>query len=101
LLAFKAPPFFSEIRFDVAGAGVNYNPVLGHSPAFTWPSQYVYRWDNVAQKYTNRVTHLQTGTRGPFPGFISVGNPGDPPAGPQPSPTNQACMTVVGGVCSP
>ena len=83
ILGFKAPSFFGEARFDANGAMTDFNPVLGHSPSHTWPSHYTYRWDRMAKKYVNRVSHLQTSPSGPFPGFIT-------PTGPVPSPTHKA-----------
>jgi len=92
VVGFPAPAFFSEIRFDVNGDQLDFKPVVGHSPSFTWPSHFVYRWNDEMEKYERQVDFDKsaTGTRGPFPGFTSVGsNPSDPPPGPQPSSTHK------------
>jgi len=92
LLKFSAPPFFSEVRFDIVNGNIQYNPVLGHTsdPEFLWPSHFVYQWDDGRKLYTNPTKHLQTGRRGPFAKFISVGSQtGDPAPGPQPSDTHK------------
>jgi len=90
LLGFAAPAFFSEIKATVNAGELEFEPVLGHSPDFTWPSHAIYEWLPEKGKYDQINVESQTGNRGPFPGFISVGaEPGDPAAGPQPSSTHR------------
>ncbi len=88
VLGFGAFDFFSRVKFNVEPGSDFITPqwIMGHSPTFRWPWHYVYRWQDNQGKYTPGFEFPATGTRGPFPGFISLGGPGDPPAGPQPSP---------------